>query len=128
MEIPCSEKFDFNAEKWPTLKQRFLRFRSASDLANKPEAQQVNTLLYCLGEQAEDIFASFNFSKADAKKFDVVIKSFNQFFIVKKNVIFERAQFNRRKQAPSETANDFITVLFKLTETCEYSKLCDQLM
>ena len=85
----------------------------------------MKTLLYCLGERAEDIFASFNLSEADAKKFNVVIERFNQFFIVKKNVIFERAQFNRRKQAPSEMANDFITTLFKLSETSEYCELRD---
>ena len=81
----------------------------------------MNTLLYCLGKRAEDIITSFNLSESDAKKFDFVIERFNQFFIVKKNVIFERAQFNRRKQALSETANDFITVLFKLSETSEYT-------
>ena len=42
-------------------------------------------------------------------------------------MIFERAQFNR-KQALSETANDFITALFKFSETCEYGELCDQLI
>ena len=73
----------------------------------------MNTVLYCLGERAEDIFASFNFSEADAKKFDVVIERFNQFLIVKKNVIFERAQFNGSKQAPSETADNFITAFFQ---------------
>ena len=88
----------------------------------------MNTLLYCLGERAEYIFASFNLSKADAKKFYVVIERFNQFFIVKKNVIFEKVQFNKRKQAPSETANDFFPALFKLSETCEYGELRDQLM
>ena len=87
----------------------------------------MNTLLYCLEERAEDIFTSFNLSEADAKKFFVVIERFNQFFSVKKNMIFERAQFNR-KQALSETANDFITALFKFSETCEYSELCDQLI
>ena len=33
-----------------------------------------------------------------------------------------------KKQAPSETANDFITALFKLSETCEYGKLRNQLI
>ena len=88
----------------------------------------MNTLLYCLGEQAEDIFASFNLIEVDEKKFDVVIGRFNQFFIVKKNVIFERALSNKKKQAPSETAKDFITALFKLSETCEYGELFNQLI
>ena len=97
MEIPKPEKFDFNAEKWPTWKHRFLRFRLASNQANKSNAQLVNTLLYCLEERAEDMFASFSLNEANAKKFDVVTERFNQFFIVKKSVILKRAQFNRKK-------------------------------
>ena len=41
-------------------------------------------------------------------------------------MIFERAQFNRRKHAPSETANDFIIAFFKFSEICEYGELRDQ--
>ena len=37
MEIPAPEKFDFRAEQWPVWKARFLRFRSAADLASKAE-------------------------------------------------------------------------------------------
>ena len=127
MEIPCLEKFDFNAKKLPTWKQQFLRFRSASDLANKHKAQQGNSAILP-GRASRRHICQLQPQQSRFKEIYVVIKCFNQFFIVKKNVIFERAQFNRRKQMPSKTTNDFITALFKLSETCEYGKLHDQLI
>ena len=100
MEIPAPEKFDFVAEHWPAWKARFLRFRSAADLANKAEIRQVNTLIYSMGDRAKDIFNSFKLSDTDAAKFSTVLDKYDNFFIVKKNVIFERAQFNLRKHQP----------------------------
>ncbi len=128
MEIPCPEKFDFKAESWQSWKQHFMRFRDAADLSSKTEPRQVSTLLYCMGHRSEDIFKSFNLSDDDAKKFNTVIQQFDDFYIVKKNIVYERAQFNRRRQEPSETANEFITALFKLSETCEYGDLRNQLI
>jgi hypothetical protein len=97
MDLPCPEKFSFDAAKWPAWKQRFERFRTASDLCRKPETRQVSILLYCMGDgrdAAEDVFASFKLSDDDAKKYDTVTQRFDEHFIVTKNVIFE---FNQRK-------------------------------
>jgi hypothetical protein len=128
MEIPCPEKIDFKAENWLSWKQQFMRFRDAADLSSKTESRQVSTLLYCMGHRSEDIFKSFNLSDDDAKKFNTVIQKFDDFYIVKKNIVYERVQFNRRHQEPNETANEFITALFKLSETCEYGELRNQLI
>ncbi|MCG8032945.1 MAG: hypothetical protein JAZ03_12315 [Candidatus Thiodiazotropha taylori] len=55
------ENFNFKNpeefEKWIT---RFERFKIASGLNEKSEEQQVNTLVYCMERQADDIFHSFN--------------------------------------------------------------------
>ena len=80
MEIPAPEKFDFVAEHWPAWKARFLRFRSAADLANKAEIRQVNTLIYSMGDRAEDIFNSFKLSDTDAAKFSTVLDKYDSFF------------------------------------------------
>ena len=59
----------------------------------------------------------------DAKKYDVVLKKFDAHFVVKRNVIFERAQFNIRRQEQGESMEPFITTLHKLAETCEFGAL-----
>ena len=50
------------------------------------------------------------------------------FFKVRQNVIFERARFNRRYQRAGETAEQYITVLYGLVETCEYGTLKNDLL
>ena len=44
-----------NPEGWPRWKRRFKQFHSASGLASASHERQTSTLLYCLGEEAEDV-------------------------------------------------------------------------
>ena len=47
-----------------------------------------------MGDQAEDIFLSFDLSQTEQPEFDIVLNYFNDYFIVK-NKIFERSHFNK---------------------------------
>ena len=55
----------------------------------------MSTLLYCLGEEVDNILTSTNISEENRKKYDEVMAKFNGFFKVRRNVILERARFNR---------------------------------
>jgi hypothetical protein len=93
--VTSPEPFTFsNPSEWPKWIKRFDRFKSASGLEEKDEAHQINTLVYLMGEQAEDLLNSFKLSEADGKKYETVKKRFEDHFVLKKNVIFERAKFN----------------------------------
>ena len=48
------------------------------------------------------------------------MQSFDDFFKVRRNIIFERARFNRRSQQEGERAEEFIMELYKLVENCNY--------
>ena len=87
-----------------------------------------STLLYCIGDDAEDTFASAEISSADRKRSAAVIAKFNAFFQVRKNVIFERARFIRRNQVEGESAEQFITNLYSLTDNCAFGDLKDDLI
>ena len=55
-QISQPEPFDFaSPEEWPKWLRRFERFRQASGLTDKSEEAQVNTLIYCMGDRADDI-------------------------------------------------------------------------
>ena len=98
-QVQAPEKFDFSKpETWHKWIQRFDRFRSASGLDEKSGATQVNSLIYSMGPEADEIFASFDLSKENRKKYAKVKEKFDNHFIVRRNVIFERAKFNKRKQ------------------------------
>ena len=109
-------------------KLRFERFCTASDLTNKVGERQMAMLLYSMGKKNEDIFASFKLSEEDGKTYEIVIKRFEDHFIVKKYKRYERSNFNKCTQGENESAESFNTALHKLAETCEYDDLREELI
>lgn len=88
--ITPPDLFQFSTPtEWPKWKQRFLRFRTASGLNTKSDEEQVDALIYFMGDKAEDIFLAFTLTDAEEKNFQVVLNKFDDHFIVKRNVIFE---------------------------------------
>ena len=58
-QVTAPESFDTHyPENWTKWIRRFERFRQASGLASKSEENQVNTLVYSMGDEADDILAS----------------------------------------------------------------------
>ena len=120
------DPLDFkNPEDWPRWKQRFEQFRVASGLVDQDTKKQVSTLLYCLREQAETVLSSTNITEEQRKVYDTVIGKFDSFFKVTRNVIFERAQFNRRVQLEGESAKQFIV---ELVDFCNYEDLAPEMI
>ena len=75
------------------------------------------------------MLSSTKISTEDAKKYDKVIGKFDEHFKVRKNVIFERARFNKRDQLEGETAEEYITTLYGLVKTCDYpADLVDEML
>ena len=109
-------------------KKRFEQFASKPGLDKDDEARRISTLLYCLGEEADDVLSSTNISSADRVKYDKVVGKLDEYFQVRKNIIYERARFNKRDQLDGETAKEYITVLYSLVKTCEYKEMQDEML
>ena len=124
------EQFDFHKpEAWPDWKQRFARYRVASLLAEDDEVVQVNALIYSMGAEAEHIFKSFTFTAVgDSDKYNVVMAKFDEHFIPKRNVIYERAKFHSRAQLPGESVEAFVRQLYELAENCVFGAQKDEQM
>ena len=89
-QILPPEKFDFSQlEQWPRWYRRFERFRQASGLTSKSEENQVNTLIYTMGDEADDILYSFGLTKTDRKKYDTVSDKFEAHFVKRRNPIYK---------------------------------------
>ena len=84
-------------------------------------------MLYIMGDKADDIFHSFELSE-DQKDYTFVKAKFDSYFIKRKNVIYERTVFNRRKQEEGESVEMFITALYLLVEHCEYGNLREEMI
>ena len=125
--IAAPDPFDFNAPGgWPKWKRRFERFRLASKLKAVSEEEQVNTLIYLMGEKADEVMLTFSLTDVEEKQYETVIQKFDNHFAPKTNIIYERARFHTRIQNPGESASDFITALHNLARNCNYGNLKDE--
>ncbi|XP_055913692.1 uncharacterized protein LOC129947228 [Eupeodes corollae] len=128
-QVQCPESFTFSTPlEWPKWRRRFERFMRASGLSGKTDEEQVNTFIYIMGSQAEDILLSFGLTDGDSKKFLLVMEKFDNYFVIRRNVIYERAMFNSRKQEEGEPVDTFITSLYALAEHCNFGALHDELI
>ena len=53
LNLQPPESFNFQTpDEWPRWRKRFEQYRIASGIGSQSEAQQINRLLYCLGEES----------------------------------------------------------------------------
>lgn len=127
--IKPPEPFDFSKpHEWEKWIRRFERFRLASNLNCSSEANQVNTLIYCMGDEADDVLRGLVLTQQQRLQYNAVKEGFDGYFVPKKNVIYERAKFNQRVQQPTESVDAFLTALYALAESCNYGSLHDELL
>jgi hypothetical protein len=111
------QPFDFTAPGgWSEWKKRFELYRVASKLHNDDEFVQVSALVHAMGEEAEQVFVQFGLSDDNSKKYDEVLKKFEEHFQPCKNIVHERVMFQRIAQQQSEGVESFTRSLYKQAE------------
>ncbi len=121
--------FDFkDPDSWPRWKKRFEQFRVASGLSTAEPVRQVSTLLYCLGEEAESVLSAIGITAAQRAVYTTVTDKFDAYFRIRRNVIFERARFNRRNQQDGESVEQYIMEIHRLADNCDYGNLKEDLI
>ena len=73
----------------------------ASGLAWREGDVQVNTLIYAMGDQADDILTSFTLSDEDRKSYATVKSKFDNHFIQRRNAIFQPLTSGRKRTSRS---------------------------
>ena len=127
--LKTPKEFPFNKpEEWGKWKARFQQYRLASGLSNKAAKCQVSTLLYCMGEEAEDVLNATGITTAEKEVYQTVLDKFDGHFQVRKNLIYERACFNQRKQEKGESVELFITALHQAADRCEFGLMKEQMI
>lgn len=132
LEIPKGLDFSNTQKAWPEYKRRFLRYRSASGLSEKPAQQQVDMLIYCMGEEAESIIPHLQVrppqeadednnipaEDADETLFDRTVEAFDTYFNPRDNHLHYAVLFGSRMQAPEESNDQFIRSLHEMAAKC----------
>ena len=84
-----------------------------------------DTLIYSMGEDADDILYSFGLTEDERKSYTTVSTKFEARFVKRRNPIYERAKFNMRRQEEGECVDSFIISLYRLAKRCNYRELHD---
>ena len=102
----------------------------ALGLSEQGDEAQVNTLIliYAMGDEGDDILRSFAISADDRMVYETVKGKFDEHFVPRMNVIFERAKFNMRRQEEGESVDTYITALYSLAEHCDYGALHNEMV
>ena len=128
-QVALPEPFKLSQpELWPRWIRRFEHFRSATGLASKDGKVQVDTLLYAMGSDADDVMLSFHLTDDQACDYSLVKEKFTRHFVKKRNIIYERARFNTRCQEKDESVDSFVTALHNLAQHCDYRNLHDEMI
>nr|XP_022902184.1 uncharacterized protein K02A2.6-like [Onthophagus taurus] len=75
----------------------------------KEDEVKVAILLNIIGEEAVHIYNTFNLSDEDRKKYEKVMKAFEDYMNPNKNVIYERFKLFNKKQEEMESFDNFVT-------------------
>ncbi|XP_039304646.1 uncharacterized protein LOC120357660 [Solenopsis invicta] len=120
-KIPAPLEFSGNiAENYKKFKQRVDIYMTANDFHKKSEEVKVAIFLNTIGEEGIDIFNNFQLSEVDQKKYDLVVKKFDEYFLPKKNVVYESFLFYKKVQESNEPVDNFVKELKKLARNCEF--------
>ncbi|UYV71229.1 hypothetical protein LAZ67_8002294 [Cordylochernes scorpioides] len=124
--FPCLSRRDANSKVGEMLEKK------PSEKANGRPAEAATGMQRCrrrklsvqrqTSDNRSDIVVYDALSVAEMR----VIQS--DYFIGKRNVIYERAKFNRRSQGETEPVEEFITNLYVLAETCSYGILKEEMI
>ena len=82
----------------------------------------------CMGEDTEEVLATTNITAEQKKEYRQVVQKFDEYFKVRKNLVYERASFNLAHQLADESAEQFITRLHQLAENCEFGDLKNEMI
>ena len=126
---PSALSFDGNtSENWRRFKQQFDIYITASGSEKKDDTVRIAILLNFAGEDAIEVFNTFQFAKDDEKKLNKVLEQFEQYCNPRKNVVFERHQFWQITQKDSETVDQLVTRLKNKVKSCEYPSPVDDMV
>ena len=107
--------------RWRRWKRSFEFFIEAKGITK--DAQKQALLLHCAGQDVQDIFVTLSDTgpAPDGETpYAKAMRLLDAHFLPQVNIPFERHQFRQAKQEESETADQFVTRLFQLSENCDF--------
>ncbi|XP_032688764.1 uncharacterized protein LOC116852456 [Odontomachus brunneus] len=115
------------AINWKRFKRQFTTFLDAyHDKA--ADSKKVAILLHAAGEDAPEVFESFQLCEEDKKKLSVVFKKFDEYYVPATNTTYERHLLFNRRQEVGESYDHYMATLKNMSLNCQLGDLRDSLV
>jgi hypothetical protein len=110
------------AENWRKFLCSWNNFVLATGYSTKADAVKVGLLLSVIGEEAVELYGTFEWTNADDEtKRDLVLTKFEGYCKPKASELFETYRFLSRRQEPGEPIDAFATALRMLAAGCAFA-------
>src|SRR5690348_10714200 len=110
------------AENWKKFKAAWSNYELASGISEKKSEVKVATLLSIIGEDAVELYESFQWTKPEDKvTIKTVLDKFEEFCLPRSNVLFETFKFGSRRQEAGETVDNYVVALRRMADRCEFA-------
>ena len=86
------------------------------------------TLLSIMGKEWLHVCRNLPMTNEERQDADVILTKLSEYFIPKRNKIYERYVFNSPSQKADESFDQFLTALRKLAATCEIGTFEDEML
>ena len=115
------------ASNWEFFKQQWQDYEVATGLDQKSQAIRVATFLSVMGKDCLQIFLNLNFSDEEITTTSS-LSALEDYFLPKRNVVYERYVFNSCIQTPEETVDGYFNRLRKLASSCQFGTLTEEMI
>lgn len=128
-KIPSPLSLNGNlASNFKKFKINFEIYMKATGHNNKDSSTKTAILLNVLGEEAIELFQTFDLKDEERSDYEKVIKAFEDYTTPQTNIVMERFKFNSRSQHSGEPFESFVTDLRKLIKSCDFGNQMDSLL
>lgn len=110
------------SENWRRFKQNYDIFEEAAGIKSQTENMRIASFLNTIGEEALELFNSFNLSVKERKCFTQIQNAFENHCMAKKRIVHERFKFFSRRQCKNEMLKTYLADLTKMAATCDFKE------
>jgi len=112
---------------WEFFKQQWQDYEVATGLDQKSQSIRLATFRSVMGKECLQIFLNLNFG-TEVLTITSALKALENYFLPKRNVVYERYVFNSCIQVPEETVDCYVNRLRKLAASCQFGALAEEMI
>lgn len=115
------------AENWKLWVQKFNNYLIATEASGKDDKIQCAKLLHTLRDEAITIYNTFTFTGVEKDNLAQLIQKFENYFVLKKSLAFERYKFFTLRQE-AKSIEQFAIEIRNQAKKCEFAQLENDLV